>query len=159
MPLALRALAPAGLAAALGLAVMGCGGGGASAPDKSKLAGTWIEVTDPEDVGLNPRAVRPEKPPDRIRRVTIRPDGTYKLEVCTPDGKPLGDGKSIEGRWRADKRGFVFAAKSSTVEGPFKGWEPERTSGVRDHGTPGAPMERLAVADKDDHIVTYKRAE
>lgn len=137
--------------------LVGCGGGGGVAPSKIDVKaclGTWIEVRENTGGENNPR-MRVIKPlTDDLRRLTINEDGTYTMELLTPDGKPI-EGAVIKGKWTNDERTMEFSATSNEFPSDLETLEPSLTSGVVD--TPNGP--RLIIEDYESQLVRFKRAE
>jgi hypothetical protein len=119
--LVLGCLVVAGLAATTGCGKSG--GGGAAAIDKQAITGTWLEVRDAPQ-RFSPRMAAPKWESPNIRQITINADRTFKLIVCKPNGTPLDASGAVEGTWKAEGAGVVFAVTGNTLKGQYEDWAP-----------------------------------
>lgn len=131
----------------------GCGGGGSgqSAPSikPEQFHGTWIEVR--KQGGTGRFAPAPPKSPN-LRQLTISADGSFKLEVVSPEGKPLGKPETASGRWEL-KQSLTFNTSENKLSDKLKGWNPTEVMNIGKTDDGGM---LLNVLHGDENTATYE---
>lgn len=150
-----RAVFSSTLLAAILLLASGCGGGGGggggSQAGPEQFHGTWIEVRTAGGTGR----LAPAKPKSsNLRELTINSDGTYKLEVVTPEGRPLSKPETVTGRWQFRDRTLSFSVESDTLAERHKGWHPTEIAN-QTRTDDGSVV--ISVFHGDEEAATYKR--
>ncbi len=125
--------------------------------DTSNLAGTWVEVRDPNDPGLSPRA-RGGGASGEYRILHLEDAGSWWLALGSAAGKPADEAR-MEGDWKADGPRVVFKLASNGLGEERAGLAPMDTVGVVNvAGRGGASLPRLRVSHINGEYLAYKRA-
>ena len=137
------------------LLVSGCSRKPKTQIDAQKCVGTWLEVTDREDPGFPGRYVPPEETPEQIRRLTIRPDGTFELVLCKPDGTPI-EGQQARGMWKAQGSKLVFEVQENQLPEDQRARVPQFTREPVQIETQAGAVVRLRMVDEAGDLVIMK---
>lgn len=127
-----------GLVAPLGLT--GCGKKQPTTVTKDALVGTWIEVRAPGgelSTGRGSEATRFAGKTPNLRKITINADGTFRMVLVTPDGKPV-DQQVVEGTcdW-SKKYEVVFDVTTNTLPEAINFGAPMSSWGLQKQTIPG----------------------
>lgn len=126
--------------------------------EKSATVGTWVEVAPESELTTrNPRVHGGTAGTKLRRKLTIKDDGTFELELLDKDVKPTGKGKAT-GKWSVDGPYIVYKVTSNDLPADMQDLVPNRSHGAEDeYDEEGKAFPVLRVTDQAGQPCTFKR--
>lgn len=131
----------------------GCGKGEAKPLTSQDFVGSWLEVRDDTAMQQNQRVVKVERLSDKLRKLTLNADGTFKIELAEPDGSVADAGKALSGTWKLDEQVFTCEDVKNSLGSKFAGWTLFTVGTLSTEG--GAT--RCTISHTNGDLVMYRK--
>lgn len=136
------------------VATLGGCGESPAAQRRKAVVGTWYEdpalLTARTGSAARPAATTPR------RHLHFNADGTFRLILCDPTGRPLSPEQSVAGTWRIAGETLAFKVNTTTLDAAHAHWVPQQGLDLR-LGRGSAGPDYLDLRDTAGLRVRYGR--